>query len=616
MKGLRFVAVIITVFSCSSISAAELVPFYEGLAPNTEQLFEKMQKEHRVGSSNSCLYANELVRSTADSDFELRLWSKLTYAYLLLENDSILKAEQLLSDSSILADNDLNGWLKGFYDLDRSLVYSYKGDYFKADRLLRDAIKNTGTEYRELYAKLNALLADNLRYQGKLEQSLVKWFETLNLSEELNDSALIADVFVGRGTVRFLQEDLDRAEQDIQVFFNYNKRIGNKKNVAYGWSLLGLIEYQRGNYQKSIEYNITGYELRKDIHDLKGQGESLNNLALGYMGLKNWTQALRYLQEAIEVKTRANDLTQTTVILNNIGHCFAKLGDKDEALRYFELALEKGVQNGQMRDVVRSYENIIRIHSKEENYRAAFDMQTKLLALKDSLNTAERNEAINELEVRYGTETKEQEIQLLQQEKTIVANRWLTLAMGLFLAIIFGILFIDNQKRKHRQETQLLVAQDELRRLELKNMADQLGHNQKKLALYTENLIKKNELVGQLENRLKETVETAISEPSQGKKIMDDFSSVRILTEDDWNEFKELFDGVHRGLLDRLLETYNGLTLADQRLFLLMKLNLSTIQIANILGVSPDSIKKGRYRLKKKLSLENEMSLQDFVTSF
>lgn len=616
MRLRLWLTILLLVFVIKMNSFASLVPFYGETDTKVESLFQSLERAHRQGLPEACVLANQLHEVSKVLDPSIRFWAGLTYAFVLLENDSITKAQQLLDDGSKGFSSEQPTWLVAYYKLNLSLVSSYQGNYLDGERLIQEALEQLGDEYRELRIRLNLVLSENLRYQGKLEQSQIKVHETLQWAEELGDSVLIANAYMCRGVIRFLRSELDRAEEDVKVFFSFNDKSGNLKNVAYGWSILGLIQYQRDNYQRSIDFNVTGYEIRKRIGDLKGQGESLNNLALGYMGLKNWNQALRYLEEAIELKTLANDLTQTTVILNNIGFCHRKIGNTEESLRAFQLALEKGLQNGQMRDAIRSLENITSIQRENGDIASAFETQSRLLDLKDSLSLVERNEAIHELEVKYETASKEQEIQLLQQDRTIITNRWLTLAMGLFLAIILGILFIDNQKRKHRHETQLLMAKDELRKAEMKNLADQLDYNQKKLALYTENLIRKNELVGQLEGRLKQTVETAVTKPSEGQKVIEDFSSVRILTEDDWNEFKELFDRVHRGLLNRLLMAYEDLTLADQRLFLLMKLELTTNQIANILGVSPDSVKKGRYRLKKKLAIEGETSLQDFVTSF
>lgn len=591
---------------------ATVIPYTDDLSKDLESLGIKLQENPE--SPQALDLARTLFGLSKDEEPNVRGWALNTYAGLLLESDSIIKAEELLLDSSILNWAELENWIRDQHTINLASVHAYKGDYSEADKLYKRVLG--GAIDGRLKIEAVQGLAENLRYQGKLNQSLVRWYEALTLSEEVQDSIEIVESFLGKGIVRFLNNELEKAEEDILLFHGYHVRNNNEKRVAYGLSLIGLLEYQKGNYKESIETNLEGYNIRKRLNDLKGQGESLNNLALGYMGLKNWNQALQYLEEAVQVKTQANDLTQMTVILNNIGHCYTRLGKNKEALNFFYKALRKGRDNGQMGDVVNSYKNIIKVKSILSDFEGALEYQTELLELKDSLSAAERIEAIHELEVKYETEKKEDEIILLQQDKTIITNRWLTLALGLFLAIIITVLIIDNQKRKHKQEKKLLLKEDELQKAELKNMSDMLEFNQNKLSLYTENLLRKNELVGQLESRLKDTVDFASPKSESDKKLVQDFSAVRILTDEDWTEFKTLFNRVHEGLLDRLLASYKGLTLGEQRLFLLMKLDLSTKEIANILGVSPESIKKGRYRLKKKLQMDESTTLQDFVNSF
>jgi tetratricopeptide (TPR) repeat protein len=596
-----------------SFGIAGVVPSSIPLTAKLSELESELKDSERIDSRSALSIALSIYEQSPLVQPEIVVWSTVTYAYFLLENDSISKAEKLLSGiySKLLNATRSD---KAFYYLAEGLLRTYQGKYVVADSLYREAetLGNNGI----LLVLLKQARADNLRYQGKLNQSYVLWLAALDLSEELADSVEISDCYLGKGTVELLRKELDQVKTSVQVFQRFNQSVGNRKKVAYALSVLSLIDYHKNDFEASIEKNLEAFEIRKQINDLKGQGESLNNLALGYMGRKNWNQALRYLNDAVQMKTQANDFTQMTVIFNNMGHCYSRLGDQDLALKCFEQALEKGKENGQFGDVVRSYQNIVNLHSKQKQFEKAFEIQSRLMVLKDSLAKAEREDALNELEVKYETQDKEKEISLLQKEQTIITNRWLTLALGLFLAIVIGVLFIDNQKRKHRQEKQLLSAEDELQKAELKIMTDLLEYNQQKLSLYTENLLRKNEIVGQLESKLKSVVENASGEFGSEEKLMEDFSGVRILTDDDWEEFKLLFDGVHRGLLERLLISYENLTLAEQRLFLLMKLDLSTKEIANILGVSPESIKKGRYRLKKKLNVLDEQSLQEFISRF
>lgn len=608
-----FWQLLIVGFSIFSVQAAT-VPYPRELTGQLEQDAIAIVESKRTGSIDALTFARLFHAKTSNSSVSIRGWATNIYSELLLFNDSISKAQDLLSDSLLIDWKSASRSIQDYRDLNLGRVLSFKGNYVRADAQFRNVVDRTADVIIKVQATQD--LAENLRYQGKLDQSLLRWYEALKLSEEIADSVEIVRACLGRGTVRFLRNELEKATEDFELFYQFNLRVQNEKEMAVGLSLLGLVEYKRGEYELCIEKNLAGYSIRKRINDLKGQGESLNNLALGYMGLKNWNQALQYLQEAAQIKTRAQDLTQMTVILNNMGHCYMQLKNTSEAMRYFKLALAKGKQNGQMGDVVNSYENVIKLLRSSSKHESALNFQTELLALKDSLAEEERIQAIHEVEVKYETQKKEQEITLLQQDKAIVTNRWLTLALGLFLALIIGILFVDNQKRKHKQEKQLLITRDNLQKAELKNMSDMLEFNQNKLSLYTENLLRKNELVTQLESRLKTAVDFTDKDSKEGKRLIEDFSAVRILTDDDWAEFKTLFNRVHSGLLAKLLVNYSNLTLGEQRLFLLMKLDLSTKEIANILGVSPESIKKGRYRLKKKLAIDESTTLQEFVNLF
>ncbi len=87
------------------------------------------------------------------------------------------------------------------------------------------------------------------------------------------------------------------------------------------------------------------------------------------------------------------------------------------------------------------------------------------------------------------------------------------------------------------------------------------------------------------------------------------------MTDDEWNDFKKKFEFVHRGFFARLRHKYADLTEGEMRLMALLKLNLSSKEIANMLGISADSVIKSRYRLRKKIGIDSEQPLEEFVTS-
>lgn len=82
----------------------------------------------------------------------------------------------------------------------------------------------------------------------------------------------------------------------------------------------------------------------------------------------------------------------------------------------------------------------------------------------------------------------------------------------------------------------------------------------------------------------------------------------------DWEVFKSHFNNVHPDLLYRLKSLYPSLTDADLKLCAFLFLGIETKHIAKILSVLPDSVKKARQRLRKKLHIEDpNISVQDFI---
>ena len=86
-----------------------------------------------------------------------------------------------------------------------------------------------------------------------------------------------------------------------------------------------------------------------------------------------------------------------------------------------------------------------------------------------------------------------------------------------------------------------------------------------------------------------------------------------ILTEDDWKKFRQLFEKVYPGFFIHLKESIPDLSATDTRLLALTKLKLPSKDMASMLGVSYDAVKKAKQRLRKKINLPDEEDLEDLV---
>ncbi|MCC1485400.1 helix-turn-helix transcriptional regulator [Winogradskyella immobilis] len=83
--------------------------------------------------------------------------------------------------------------------------------------------------------------------------------------------------------------------------------------------------------------------------------------------------------------------------------------------------------------------------------------------------------------------------------------------------------------------------------------------------------------------------------------------------DNNWENFSRYFEEVHKKFNTKAQEQFPNITKNDLRLMALLKMNLSSKEIANILNISSDGIKKARQRLRKKMGLDSNQSLEATV---
>jgi hypothetical protein len=130
--------------------------------------------------------------------------------------------------------------------------------------------------------------------------------------------------------------------------------------------------------------------------------------------------------------------------------------------------------------------------------------------------------------------------------------------------------------------------------------------------MYSHNLIEKSEII----SRLSDEIESLKANHATDQEQVKNFSKVlnsTILTEEDWEKFKKTFEEVYPNFFGSLRYKFPDVTASELRLSALIKLNLSLKEASNTLGISSESVKKSRYRLKKKIALTEEESLEEFI---
>ncbi len=86
--------------------------------------------------------------------------------------------------------------------------------------------------------------------------------------------------------------------------------------------------------------------------------------------------------------------------------------------------------------------------------------------------------------------------------------------------------------------------------------------------------------------------------------------------DNNWKRFAENFDLVYENYLMRLSERFPNLTISDKKLCAYLKMDLSSKDIAPLLNMSFRSVEMSRYRLRKKMVLDRDINLSEFLQNF
>ena len=280
-------------------------------------------------------------------------------------------------------------------------------------------------------------------------------------------------------------------------------------------------------------------------------------------------------------------------------------GQPDEARPYIDFARQHaGRLNLTMRSVL--YEVLFEWHKQAGDLRRAVAYADTLHVIRDSLEQNTQREEARRVRERIGAERYAAQLQSLRQAR----DRQVLLRNGLILLFLLSgviiYLYINRMALKQRKERELV-------RIQARHAHEELEAAKRELGVITRAMREKNDLIESFRAEVEALQISGIPISDERTRHLDLLLHATILTDEDWQSFRGTFDKVHPGFITRLREKIPDLTPADTRLLTLTKLGLSSREMAAMLGISTEAIKKTRYRLRKKIDLPEEGGLEELV---
>jgi tetratricopeptide (TPR) repeat protein len=499
---------------------------------------------------------------------------------------------------------------------------------------------------------------------SKIQPGSDSWFKEMDevISEaEQTDKLLWANMLHRAGIVYYLaQKDYTKGLGFLLLAHETFMQLGYEHNMRASTFLyeLGRIYYQLGNNHKCIELLVPAQHY-SDTSFPYVHLQVLNTLGLAYRNLQRPDSAFWYFSKTLKVAQDKKNAAWIGIASINISKYYISRGEYERALPYAETHYRNSiapgthllgedscealivlglidVHQGQLQQALRRLSNAERglngaipfnqwnrsydlkrqlyialgeVHKQLGNEAESFACFMKAYRYKDSLELIRQETRSQKVHTEIAAQQQLLKLKQFNDEKRLsLQARNLSLIVLLLIGILLLILY-SRQRLESGKDRSLFESREQLLYTEKLRSEEQLkGY----MDLLHEKTKKLEEVQSQL-NRFKALPQTTGSQ--QAIESIENLKSATIITEDDWDQFKELFENVHRGFFTRLKKQFPDITPAEMRLLALIKLNISTKDMAGMLGVSPETIRKTAYRLRKKIPSDMNKDLGEIAGS-
>ncbi len=420
--------------------------------------------------------------------------------------------------------------------------------------------------------------------------------EAKSLAELSGNKDWQAWVTFRSGILYIKTDNVDQAINTFKLAVKLCNESGDKLCVGESYEQLCIMTGLAGNIEEAQQY----FNLAIPILEQFGQPKNLCTAYSNYGSLLSIkgdpNEAILQFKKSIDYCGKINRFDAQASNMNNLADAYRRLKKFDKSINAYEQGVEFNTKHNYGNILIKNYMGLYLVHKEIGDYKKAMDYLIKRYELKDSLMGIDVQKKISTLELNFEKEKKELELEKSKTQLQLAKNH-----INLIWALLASLLSIGG-----------LLIWFGYNKREL--MKKQLAQNATNLRQLTQTLIRKNASLKSLEDRIS-AISDSLQTPQSDENIDESLFNQTILTSDDWSEFKVNYDKANPGYIQKLRKSF-ALTEAEERLFLLLKLKLTRNEIASILGVSPDTVKKTRNRLRKRLDLDRDDSLDRFAEQF
>ncbi len=465
-------------------------------------------------------------------------------------------------------------------------------------------------------------------------------FGALTGAIQLRDTAIVIRALNTVGEINQNSNGRDRSLQIYNFALDLARQSNNQLGVAQGNTSIGGYYMRNGLSDSAYPFFSEALRIYQDLDDQERISMMMIRVGRVYMTRGSLDTARLYFSESL---SRAKELGAH----HAMGRCYHNLGKIEMhennfpgAIVYLDSAI--GALN-QVEDLIvlsQAYQVKSRALEEIDQLDSALQYFKRYNKLHDSLDVIRAQEEVQAMELKHILASRDNDILFLNERNEIVRDKQRAEAMArvwLFVAlfVVLGIALLLF--RMFRQRSKMLTQEKSLRELDKTNSEQQLTFERemtqvqkekldleldlknKELTTLTMQMLNKSEGISNIQSQIGE-LEAGLAK--KGTADLQTLKSLRQLakgnisgpgSDEEWTQFKLYFEKVHQSFFERLKLTHPVLTAYDLKLCAYFHMNLANKQVANMMNISPDAVKKQRTRMRKKMGLDDQTDLLDHI---
>ncbi len=397
--------------------------------------------------------------------------------------------------------------------------------------------------------------------QGKNKPALQTIGQLTDMIDNISNLGIKLQYFSLRGMILTNLKRYEAGEQALQTGFEIAKKAQLKDYIAGFHNNLGINSKLRGDTLGAIQHFTMSMEMSVAMNDLSSIGTTSSSLAKLYLATGQLRQANRYALDALYYGKKLNSIENEAFAMRYLGEIHVLKEAPDSAISYLEHAdsLAREIRNWPL--IIEVQTLLSQVYESQQLLEAALQSQRLVASARDSFEFLEAQKYADSLRLSQQWELDSAAMTVVNSE-TLEVGEGNKLPWILLLSGCVGLMALVLIFRK-----------------------------KKKIPV------------------------TSTSEAESGPDPNSIATALADLRDDkDWAKFMLQFDALYPGLLAKIGSTQQvDITPTDLRILTLTRLGLSNHESAEILGISPDSAKKARYRTRKRLQLTSDQTLLKYM---